>query len=134
MISNAALLAVVFGILVVVLLPAGSLGSPDGPIRSLSEHQSWGVHATLFAALGVVVGIRLAAPIPSLLTPVWLLVAVVAIGLLATVTELAQLQVEGRNAALGDWLADLSGTMFGLALAVGIAPTAITWLTGERGA
>lgn len=128
---NVALLAVVAAIIVVVMLPAGLLGSPDGPVRSLSERQSWFIHGSLFAMFGLVVGIRLAAPIPAWLTPGWLMVALAAIVCLATGTEFAQTQIDGRNASLGDWMADLTGALCGLAIAAGFGPAAIARLTGE---
>jgi VanZ family protein len=132
-ICNVALLGVVAGILVVVLLPADLLGSPDGPVRSLSERQSWFIHGSLFAMLGLVAGTRLAAPVPAWFTAGWLLVLAVAIVCLATGTELAQTQIEGRQPSLGDWMADLTGALCGVAIAIGFGPGVIARVTGEAG-
>lgn len=127
--ANLALIAVVIGTLAVVLLPADSLGDPAGPIRSISERESWVVHALLFALLGSVVGLRLAAAVPPLLGQLWLLVAAALITAFATTGEIAQLQIEGRNAALGDLVADLIGASLGLAVAVRLGPLAVELIT-----
>ena len=61
----------------------------------------------------------------------WVLPSVLLIVAFATMSEIAQLQVEGRNAGLGDWVADLAGTFLGLALASRLGPPAIDWLVGR---
>ena len=131
--ANVALIAVVVVTLVVVLAPATSLGDPDGLIRSISAQQSWLVHAALFAVLGMTAGLRLATPHPSLLTSGWLLIAALLISAFATTGELAQVQVDGRSASVGDWTADLVGTSLGLAVAVRLSPSAIDWITRDPG-
>jgi VanZ family protein len=58
----------------------------------------------LFAGLGITASFRLAAAQPSRLTPTWLVTAALLIVIFATAGELAQFQVVGRSAALGDWV------------------------------
>lgn len=132
LLASLALFGVVAGILVAVLLPAGSLGASEGRLRSLSEEQSWLVHGALFATLGLTVGLRLAASDPSRLTPSWVVASVLLIVVFATLSEIAQLQVAGRNAALGDWVADLTGTALGLIIAASLGPPTIGWLIRLR--
>jgi VanZ family protein len=132
LLASLALFGVVAGILVAVLLPAGSLGASEGRLRSLSEEQSWLVHGALFATLGFTVGLRLAAPEPSRLTLGWLATTAVLIVIFATLSEFAQLRVDGRNAALGDWVADLVGTASGLLIASALGPPTVAWLVRPR--
>lgn len=132
LLTSLALLCVVAGILIAVLLPAGNLGASEGRLRSLSEEQSWLVHGALFASLGLTVGLRLAASAPSRLTPEWMVTAALLIVVFATLSEFAQLRVDGRNAALGDWVADLVGTASGLLIAAALGPPTIAWLVRPR--
>ena len=129
---NIALLLLIVGILVIVLLPGDALGSANGRIRSVSERESWLIHATLFATLAGTAGLRLVSPLPSLLTVRGLLVTVLLIAILATTTEFAQLQVSGRNATMADLLADLTGMTIGLAVAITIGPLIVARITRRR--
>lgn len=131
--TSVLLFCVVAGILVVVLLPAEALGARSGRIRSLTEMQSWFVHGALFAMLGGAVGLRLAAPRPSRLTMIWALSAGLLIVAFATASEFAQFAVSGRTASVGDWTADLIGTIVGLAVAATIGPPILDWLTSTNG-
>jgi FtsH-binding integral membrane protein len=130
--ASLALLCVVAGILIAVLLPAGNLGASEGRLRSLSEAQSWLVHGALFATLGLTVGFRLAASEPTRFTLRWVVTAAVLVVVFATLSELAQLRVDGRNAAFGDWVADLVGTASGLLIASALGPPTIAWLVRPR--
>lgn len=132
LITSVGLFCVVAGILIAVLLPAGSLGASDGRLRSLSEEQSWIVHGILFTTLGLAVGLRLAAAGAHRITANGLLAAALLIVGFATLSEIAQLQVDGRNAAIGDWMADLIGTAVGLTLAASLGPPIIDRLLGTR--
>lgn len=132
LLTNAALLCVIAGILVALLLPARELGDSDGRLRTMSEVRSWFAHGLLFTVLGLVVGLQLAAPDPSRLTRGWVLAAVVAIVTFAAGSEFAQLAVEGRNATFGDWVADLVGMTLGLAAAATIGPPLIDRLVRPR--
>lgn len=123
------LFSVIAGILIAVLLPADALGGNDGRLRHISERESWVIHAALFTALGGAVGLRLAAPDPSKLTANWLLTATTLIVAFATVSEIAQMQVNGRNAGIGDWIADMIGMALGLTVAGAIGPPVLDWLT-----
>lgn len=125
LLTSLALAGAVVVILVAVLLPAGNLGASDGRLRSVSEAQSWLIHGALFGGLGLTVGARLAAAEPSRLTRGWVVASAVLMVAFATVSEVAQLQVDGRNAAVGDWVADLVGSAVGLSVAATIGPPAI---------
>jgi len=127
--SSFLVFAVIAGILVAVLLPADSLGGNEGRLRSISERESWVIHAAMFTALSGAVGLRLAAADPSRLSANWLLPAIAMIVAFATVSEFAQVQVDGRNAGVGDWVADLIGTAIGLTIAGTIGPPVLDWLT-----
>lgn len=131
-VANVALISAVAGIAIAVLFPSTSVGDIDDRMQSISEHQSWAIHAVLFAGLGMTVSFRLAAALPSRLTPAWLAAAALLIVIYATAGELAQLQVVGRSAAFGDWAADLIGALFGLTIAAALGPAVVGWLVRER--
>ena len=129
--TSAALLCVIAGILVAVLLPATSLGDEGSALRSLSQEESWVVHAMLFSALGLTVGLRLAAADPRRTTTNWVVASVVLIAAFATATEVAQLGAEGRTPSVGDWIADLIGMAIGLTIAARYGPPAIDRLVAR---
>jgi VanZ family protein len=130
--SNLMVVAMFALILVAVLLPASSLGGQESRLRSLSEQESWVVHAALFTGLGGTIGFRLVTAGRTGVAASWVLAAVVLIATFATLTEMAQLGVDGRNAALGDWIADLLGMTAGLSFALAVGPLAIEWATARR--
>jgi hypothetical protein len=126
-----AIVGVVAGILVVTLLPANRLGSEDGVLRSITEQQSWAIHASMLAVLGGVVGTRIAI-MPARARADVLLVAVVLIVLLASGTELGQELVAGRGPSIGDWIADLAGAGAGLAMGVRYGPSLVAHLVSDE--
>jgi len=131
-ISNLMVVAMFALILVAVLLPASSLGGQESLLRSLSEQQSWFVHAALFVGFGGTIGFRLVTAGRSGVAASWVTAAAVVIAAFATLTEVAQLGVNGRNAAIGDWIADLLGMIGGLTFALAVGPLANDWVTARH--
>lgn len=129
--SNLMVVAMFALILVAVLLPASSLGGQEGRLRSLTEEESWVVHGALFAGLGGTIGFRLVTAGRDGVAASWVLAAAVVIAAFATLTEVAQLGVNGRTAAIGDWIADLLGMTAGLSFALAVGPLAVEWATAR---
>ena len=100
-------------ILLATLTPLDGEGS-CGSLLGLTD-KLW--HALLFTLLGVPVALRYATSRAAARSPLRvLLMVVLAIWLFAALDELAQRWVEGRDADLGDWIADMGGALTGLLL------------------
>ena len=103
-----ATLAAVFG---ATLAPLGDLRLPLG-----LPAEAW--HMILFAALGASLALAYATSAAARRSPRrMLLMALLAIWLLASITELLQDPVPGREPQLSDWVADVVGGVLGFLLA-----------------
>lgn len=103
-----ATLAAVFG---ATLAPLGDLRLPLG-----LPAEAW--HLILFAALGASLALAYATSSAARRSPRrMLLMALLAIWLLASITELLQDPVPGRQPQLSDWVADVVGGVLGFLLA-----------------
>ena len=77
-------------------------------------------HFTLFLALGMALGAwRAAGPRRNAAAELFLLLAVLL--LFASLSEIAQIWIDGRAAQMGDWLADAAGAVPGLILGAAVA-------------
>ena len=130
--STFAVVALLAAIVLIVLSPSGSLFAGGERFRHLRQEESWLIHAAMFGAFGAAIGTRLAAPLPSLLRPGWVLAVLVTIAVFAAVSELAQLEVPSRGASLGDWVADMTGAAAGLWIAARVAPPVIEVITVDQ--
>jgi VanZ family protein len=98
-------------VLVATLVPLGDLRLPLG-----LPAEAW--HAILFAALGASLALAYATSAAARRSPRrLLLMALLAIWLLASATELLQDSVPGRQPQLSDWVADVVGGVMGFLLA-----------------
>lgn len=111
-------------IVLFTLSPGGSATSGSGVIDAMAdvygtrEQASWVLHAGLFGLLGVALALWFATSSAVRAAPVRsLAMLVLALWIFAAATELGQLAVEGRNATLGDWIADMLGALAGLFVA-----------------
>ena len=107
-------IAVVLGAALLAFALAALLtpnASPDGPLSvGLSARAG---HFLIFASLGFVAGAYRGAGVRrGVLGDVALLLA--ALLVLATLSEVAQLWVDGRSAERGDWVADAAGAAAGV--------------------
>jgi VanZ family protein len=119
-------LALVIGAAIVLftLSPAGSATSGSGVIDAMADvygtpdQASWVLHAGLFGLLGIALALWFATSSTVRAAPVRsLAMLVLALWIFAAATELGQLAVEGRDATLGDWIADMVGALLGLFVA-----------------
>jgi len=111
-------------IVLFTLSPGGSATSGDAVIEAMAEiygtpdQASWVLHAGLFGLLGVALALWFATSSAVRTAPVRsLAMLVLALWIFAAATELGQLAVEGRDATLGDWIADMLGALTGLFVA-----------------
>ncbi len=122
--SVAAVALLVATILLFTLSPGGSLTSGSRVIDEIAEvygtrqQASWLLHAGLFGLFGVSLSLWFASSSTSRGAPRRALgMLVLAVWIFAAATELAQGGVDGREASLGDWVADMVGVLAGLLLA-----------------
>lgn len=126
----------VLAILLFTLSPSGSLTSGSrlidaiADIRGTAEQASWLLHAALFALLGAALSLWFASTDTARGAPRRTLLAMLlAVWLFAAADELAQGFVEGREASLGDWIADMAGFLAGFLLAPSLLrPVLRYWL------
>lgn len=95
-------------ILVISTVPVPAVGAPEGTDK--------GVHGLLYLVLGFLAGRSLVA---GRTVPVWQLLALVA-GLAAfgAVDEAHQMMLSHRTADIRDWIADVVGSIAGIAFAL----------------
>ena len=109
--ARLAVLAALAAVLGATLAPMGDIKSPLG-----LPAEAW--HAILFAALGASLALAYATSAAARRAPRRLLVmALLAIWLLASTTELLQDLVPERQPQLSDWVADVVGGALGFLLA-----------------
>ena len=109
--ARLAVLATLAAVLGATLTPLEGVGSPLG-----LPAEAW--HAVLFAALGASLALAYATSAAARRSPRRvLLMALLAIWLLASMTELLQESVPGRQPQLSDWVADVAGGALGFLLA-----------------
>lgn len=102
-------------ILVISSVPVPAVAAPPGADK--------GVHALLYLVLGVLSGRSLLAGRD---TPVWqLLVLLGVLAAFGAVDEAHQMLLAGRTADMRDWIADIVGSIAGVALALARAGRAV---------
>ena len=120
------LLAVLFvvAILLFTLSPGGSKTSGSSVIHAIAniygtrEQASWLLHAALFGLLGVSLALWFASSSPGHRSPIrTLAMLVLVVWIFAAAAEFAQSRIDGRNASMVDWIADMVGVLAGLLLA-----------------
>lgn len=119
--ADLAIIGTVIVIALIVLSPSGSFLAGGERGQHLSQQQTWVVHAVLFAGLGIVIGVRIAAAGRSVLVIAALVVALLLLTVLGALAEAAQLQVDSRSASYGDWVSDTIGAAAGLWIGAVIA-------------
>jgi VanZ family protein len=119
-------LAVGTGLAIVLftLSPSGTPTSGSRVIDAMAavygtpQQASWVLHAGMFALLGAALALWFASSSIVRASPARaLLMLVLALWVFAAATELGQRAVQGRQASLGDWMADMLGALLGLFLA-----------------
>lgn len=114
MASTVACVLIVVVIAVTTLTPLG-----EGPEGASGDRCALGLpctlgHFVLFGALGVALGVRYATSGAARRSPRRVLMALLlSMWLFAALDELAQDWV-GRDAQLGDWMADMAGALLGI--------------------
>ena len=114
LLADLAILVAAIAIAVIVLSPSGSFWAGGERGRHLSHQQTWILHGLLFASLGFVIAVRLAATGRTATTMTKLMIALLLLTLLGGLAELAQLQIHSRSASYGDWIGDTIGAGIGL--------------------
>lgn len=117
---DVAVAVAILGVLVITLDP--SVARHDAVVATDQSSLSFGVlptaaHALIFAALGLVVGLRLAL-VPGAASWWRTIAAFVVIAAFAAADEQAQRLVDGHGPEFIDWVADVLGAGVGLTLAV----------------
>ena len=98
-------------ILVISSVPIPAVGAPEGTDK--------GVHGLLYLVLGFLAGRSLLA---GRSTPVWQLLALlIALAAFGAIDEAHQMLLAARTADVRDWVADVLGSIVGVALAVAYA-------------
>lgn len=98
-------------ILVISSLPVPAVDAPAGTDK--------GVHGLLYLVLGFLAGRSLLA---GRVVPVWQLLALlIALATFGAIDEAHQMLLATRTADVRDWVADVLGSMVGLAIAVAYA-------------
>ena len=114
LLADAAIVATLIAIALIVLSPSGSLLAGGAIGQRLTQQETWLVHGTLFAGLGFVLAVRVAYGDRGTMTLVVLVVALLLLSLLGGLAEVAQLQIDSRSANYGDWVGDSIGSAVGL--------------------
>lgn len=119
-------LAVLFvlAILLFTLSPGGSKTSGASVINAIAdiygtrEQASWLLHGALFGLLGVSLSLWFASSSAGHRSPMrTLAMLVLVVWIFAAATEFAQGRIDGRDASVVDWIADMVGVLAGLLLA-----------------